>query len=425
MAAGVPLALGVAALSPALWLAATAWVVLCFGLIVADAALAPRPRKVSLSVQAPRTLGVGRAAEAVVSATFDGRGPGAVEFALDGDARLSVSPGRARAAVASGRGDATFALNPVRRGRGGLTSIWARWTGPLGLVWRQRQDAPSAELAIIPDIVGVKEQALKLFSRDAPVGMKALRESGEGADFHALKEFQVGMDLRDIDWKQSARHLKLVAREYRAERNHHIVLALDTGRLMSAPLDGSSRMDRAINAALLLAFVSLKMGDRVGLFAFDARPRIASGLVTGSGAFPLLQKLASEIDYSTEETNFTLGLTALSGQLDRRALVVVFTDFVDATSAELMTENVARLLRTHLVLFVTFRDDELEKLTKDIPETADGVARAVVADRLLKQRETVSTRLKRMGVEVVEAAPGDLSGALLDGYIDIKRRGLL
>jgi uncharacterized protein (DUF58 family) len=271
----------------------------------------------------------------------------------------------------------------------------------------------------------VKEQALRLFSRDAPLGSKPLLDTGEGSDFHALKDFQTGMDLGDIDWKQSARHARLVGREYRTERNHHVILALDTGRLMSAPAAGLPRIDRAINAALLLAFVSLKLGDRVGLFAFDARPRVASGLASGPQAFPLLQRLAAAIDYSTEETNFTLGLTALAGRLDRRAMVVVFTDFADATSAELMIENVARLMRTHLVLFVVFRDEELEALARAEPTEPEDVARAVIADGLLRQREAVAIRLRRLGAQIVDAPAEGLGPALLNGYLDAKRRGLV
>ena len=294
---------------------------------------------------------------------------------------------------------------------------WA-WCGCSGRTRRPRR-SPS------PDIASVKEQALRLFARDAPLGAKPLTDAGEGSDFHALKEFQTGMDLGDIDWKQSARHGKLIGREYRTERNHHVLLALDTGRLMSAPAAGLPRIDRAINAALLLAFVSLRMGDRVGLFAFDSRPRLASGLASGPAAFPLLQRLCAQVDYSSEETNYTLGLTALAGRLDRRAMVVVFTDFADATSAELMIENVARLMRTHLVTFVVFRDAELEALVARAPETPEDVSRAVIAERLQKQREGVIARLRRLGAQIVDAPPEGLGTALLNGYLDVKRRGLV
>ncbi|MCW5760833.1 MAG: DUF58 domain-containing protein, partial [Phenylobacterium sp.] len=334
-------------------------------------------------------------------------------------------PERLTAQTAGGAAEAAVTLSPVRRGEGRIEGVWARWRGPLGLVWLQRQAPEGPAVAVTPDIAAVKEEALRLFARDAPLGAKPLLDRGEGSDFHALKEFQTGMDLGDIDWKQSARHGKLIGREYRTERNHHVLLAIDTGRLMSAPAAGLPKLDRAINAALLLAFVSLRLGDRVGLFAFDARPRLASGLAAGSQAFPLLQKLAASIDYSTEETNFTLGLTALSGRLDRRAVVVVFTDFADATSAELMIENVARLMRTHLVLFVVFRDEELESLVAREPETADDVSRAVIAERMLRQREAVSARLKRMGAQIVDAPAESLGTALLNGYLDVKRRGLV
>lgn len=424
-AAGAPLAVAVGMAAPGLWTAAAAWIVLALGLMLADVLMAAPPRGLRLAAEAPRAMGAGRAETARVTATFAGRAPRELELAVGVNERLAAEPARQRVRTSGGRAELPVRLTPLRRGQGRLEGLWARWRGPLGLVWLQRHEPPGPPLAITPDVAGVKEQALRLFARDAPLGAKPLVDRGEGSDFHALKEFQTGMDLGDIDWKQSARHARLVGREYRTERNHHVVLALDTGRLMSAPAAGLPRIDRAINAALLLAFVSLKLGDRVALFAFDSRPRAASGLASGPQAFPLLQRLAASLDYSTEETNFTLGLTALSGRLDRRAVVVVFTDFADATSAELMVENVARLMRTHLVLFVVFRDQELEALAEREPQAPEDVARAVIAHQLLRQREAVTARLKRLGAQIVDAPAEGLSAGLINSYLDVKRRGLV
>jgi uncharacterized protein (DUF58 family) len=423
--AGAPVALAVALAAPGLWVAAGAWVLMVGGLMLADVLLSARAAGLELAVAAPRTMGVGRGEAAEVTARFAGRAPKELELALGANDRLAVSPARQRTPLAGGEGRARFELAPERRGEGRLEGLWARWRGPLGLVWRQRETAANRTIPVTPDVQGVKDAALRLFARDAHFGMKAQLETGEGSDFHALKDFATGMDLRSIDWKQSARHAKLVGREFRTERNHHVMLAIDCGRLMSAPLAGLPRLDHAINAALLLAFVGLKLGDRVGLFAFDARPRVASGVTAGAQAFPLIQRLAAQVDYSTEETNFTLGLTTLAGRLDRRALVVVFTDFADPTSAELMVENVARLMRTHLVLFVVFRDQELEDLVRAAPEDADDVSRAVVAGALLRQRDGVVARLRRLGAQIVEADAGELGPALVDAYLDAKRRELV
>lgn len=425
MAAGAPLALGVGLVVPGLWTVGLAWIVMIAGLMLADALLAAPQRRMTLTARAPGVMGIGRSADATLTAAFAGRAPRIVELAMGVNARLAVAPDRQSVSVSDGQAIAAVQISPLRRGEGRIEGAWARWCGPLGLMWLQRPVEASPAMVVTPDVEGVKEAALRLFARDAPLGAKPLRDAGEGSDFHALKDFQTGMDLADIDWKQSARHSKLIGREYRTERNHHVLLALDTGRLMSAPAAGLPRIDRAINAALLLAFVSLRMGDRVGLFAFDSRPRLASGLTSGQAAFPLLQKLAASIDYSSEETNFTLGLTALAGRLDRRALVVVFTDFADATSAELMIENVARLMRTHLVLFVVFRDEELQSLVTREPQDPEDATRAVIAERLLAQRGSVATRLKRMGAQIVDAPAEGLSAGLLNSYLDVKRRGLI
>ena len=423
--AGAPVALLVSAAAPGLWVVAAGWVLLAVALVVADAALATPTHALSLSVAAPGLMGVGRDGALRIDAQFEGAAPRDMEIAVAVDERLGLVSDRSRSPVRAGAASATFVLHAQRRGEGRLQGVWARWRGPLGLVWRQRQENPPLVVPVTPDLESVRQEGLKLFARDAPVGLKAQLDLGEGAEFHALKEFQTGMDLRAIDWKQSARHGRLVGREYRAERNHSIILALDSGRLMSAPIAGQARVDHAVNAALMLAFVGLKLGDRVGLFSFDARPRVSSGAAGGLRAFPALQRLAAEVDYSTEETNFTLGLTSLAGRLDRRALVVIFTDFADPTSAGLMVEHVGRLARTHLILLVTFRDEELEALSAARPLEPDDVSRAVVAAALLRQRESVLTQLRRIGVQILEAPAAQIGPALINRYLDVKRRELV
>jgi uncharacterized protein (DUF58 family) len=426
MAAGVPVALAAGLAGQGLWLAGVAWVLGAVALMLADAWLAPSPGTLDLEFKAPGAMGVGAPAQGEIIAAFRGGRSPKLQVALGVNDRLDAEPDRQTLRMGPDGGRAAVRLFPKRRGEALFEQLWARWRGPLGLAWVQRTDQLDRRAAVTPDVQGVKDEALRLFTRDAIHGMKTQIEAGDGSDFNALKEFQTGMDLRSIDWKQSARHARLIGKEYRTERNHHIVLAIDSGRLMSSPLhDGAPRLDRAINAALLLAFVSLKMGDRVRLFAFDARPRIASGSTAGAQAFPLLQRLAASIDYTAEETNFTLGLTTLAGGLDRRALVVVFTDFADATSAELMIENVGRLLRTHLVMFVAFRDEALEALVDQEPETADDVSRAVVAAGLLKQREVVISRLQRLGAWIVEAPAERLGPELVSRYLAAKRKDLL
>src|SRR5262249_8703513 len=159
-----------------------------------------------------------------------------------------------------------------------------------------------------------------------------------------------------IDWKHSARHLKLLSKEFRTERNHQIMLAFDTGYLMCEPLEGIPRLDHAISAGLLLAWISLRQGDLVGTYGFDAAVRQYLQPMRGLASFARVQRATADLAYRHEETNFTLGLAELSQRLKRRALLVLFTDFVDTVTAELLVESLQRVSNRHVVVFVTLRD---------------------------------------------------------------------
>jgi uncharacterized protein (DUF58 family) len=314
-------------------------------------------------------------------------------------------------------------LVPTRRGRIAVLRASIRFTGPLGLLASVVRVGLGKESAVVPDLRPVRVTALRFADERALLaGLKIERYRGDGTELDSLREHAQGDDPRVIDWKASAHHGRLVSRQYRAERNHQIVLAVDTGHLMCEPLLSIPKVDHAVAAALLLAYVSLKAGDRVGLLSFDSKVGIWAAPQGGIRSFAALSELASRIDYSEAETNFTLGLTALGERLSRRSLVVVLTDFVDTTTAELMLENLDRLARRHAVVFVTLKDPGLEAIAAAPPRDLPKLHRAVVAAGLLRDREVVLTRLRRQGIPTVDSVPSAIGPQLLNTYLEIKRR---
>ncbi len=420
LAMGAPFALLIGLVSPANWLVGLLWVFVWAALMAVDFILARSARSIATQPDNLSLLYIGSpdVFEITLLTEDDAPPPPGFEVRLETNELLSARQVGSQSGVA-------FELTPIRRGLAMVDALWMRWQGPFGLIYRQTRRPLNLKLAITPDTRTVAKEAIRLFSRDAMFGEKIEMDRGDGTQFDSLRDFTQGMDKRTIDWKQSARHRKLIAKEFRNERNHPIHFVIDTGRLMSQPVAGVPRIDRAVNAALLMGYVSLKMGDRVGLFAFDERPNVVTGAVSGAQSFHLLQRQAARIDYSNNETNFTLGLTRLSSQLDRRSLLVVFTDFADTTSAELMIENLGRLLRRHVVIFVAFQDEELEQLTNAEPIQPEDVTQAVIAAELLKERDIVLSRLHRMGAEIIEAPAGQINTALINRYLDLKNRDRL
>lgn len=416
MALGVPVAVTLGVINDDWWVAGPAWIGAVVVLMLADLLAMRRSQAFTLDPVLPGAIEVGRPADALFR--IQGRPPPRLDTILEVDDRLACGPARHAANAVR------FRLTPRRRGTAVLAALHLRWGGPLGLLRRVERRTLDRAIPVIPAISQVREAAMRLFSRNNSTGRALQRDWSESTEFHALREFQRGDDPRGVNWRQSARHAKLLVRETEAERNRTLMIALDTGRLMSEPLAGGlPRLDHAVNAGLVLAFAGLKLGDRVGLFAFGARPVLSTGAVTGTAAFGGLQRQAAALDYSAEETNFTLGLTELGATLGGRALVVVLTDFADTTGAELMLENVGRLLERHAVLFVTFRDDELAALADAAPLTTEDVSRAVVAGTLLAEREVVLARLRRLGAIVIEAPAGSVGPALIGRVLEMHRGG--
>lgn len=426
MATGIPLLVLLAILSSGLWVLSGAWIAGIAGLLVLDASLAAKLSAFQAKLSPPALLYMGATDD--IPAVFEftkGALPKRMEVKLDSNGRLADIPIKGLRGFDGRKRTYAFQATPLRRGEAKLETLWVRWTGPFGLIQKRCRLPLDISVPVTPNIRWVKEEAVRIYARDADFGIKMQIDKGDGSEFDALREFSAGMDRRAIDWKHSARHRQLLAKEFRTERNHNIVFAFDTGRLMCEPLSGVPKLDRAINAALLLAYVSLRSGDRTALYGFDARPGLASSILTGPQAFTRLQTMAAELEYSSNEANYTLALTDLASRLERRSLIILFTDFVDTISTELMLETLGRLTSRHLVLFATFHDEALEKMIDAPPETPQAISRAVIADTLLAERQLVFRRLQRLGVHVIETTPERFGTKLVSRYLDIKQRDML
>jgi len=431
-ALGLPVTLLLAVFLPDLWLIGAAWVAAILGLMGLDILLSTSIKRMEPNVEAPGAGYVGHDYDVRVTTEFGpGVPPRTPEQRLSANDRLTVSPDIARAGLGDGGMLSLFGLRTDLRGTAVLERIWTRWQGPLGLIWRQRIDPLEREIAVTSDTQMVRDTAAEIFTKDANIGQKLQRLRGDGTEFDGLTEWLPGMDKRSIDWKHSARHGTLLSREFRTERNHNIIFAFDTGHLMAEEVENvetgeaMTKLDRALNAALLMAFVSLKIGDKVGIYAFDERPYLYAPAIGNTRSFAQIRRVSAQVDYSTAETNFTLGLSQLAQNLQRRTLIVVFTDFVDATQAELMVENMARLLKRHIVIFVAFRNTALDQLITQDAENSEEAAASLIGDGLMREREIVLRRLERMGVNVIDANADTLNMKVLNTYMLLKARNAI
>lgn len=404
-----------------LWLVAVT--VLLVALLLELLLLAPR-RAVTVTVTAPTVAYVGEQQSLQVEIAARRRID--VTVALDLVGHHAALPWIELTLTAGEQLVAEPALLPPRRGVLHVVAWHARWRGPFGLLRAEHSAPLQLRITVLPNVPAVRRRALQMLTqRDLQAGVRVERYLGGGSEFESLREFVSGMDRRSIDWKATARHRTLLSREFRAERDHAVLLCIDTGRLMREPLAGMPRLDHAIHAALQLGYVCLRTGDRVGLHAFAEAPQHFLAPRAGMHAMQAIQQQTAALDYGVHETNFTLGMTDLLQRLRRRSLVVLFTDFVDSVTAELMLRNVRWLARRHLLLFVAMRDPLLLELTNAGPAGLADVHRAVVAEELHRERQLVLERIRSAGAQVVDAGVDELAVDLVNRYLTVKRRELV
>jgi uncharacterized protein (DUF58 family) len=332
-----------------------------------------------------------------------------------------------RATLPGGASEHMLPVRADRRGEAHVRAAWLRLDGPLGLFQRiDRFALDQAPVRVLPNFARVRNLAIQHFGAwQYRGGLRMERLPGDGSEFDTLEAYSTGMDLRSVDWKASARHQALRVRRYRLERNQRVIVCLDTGRLMADPLEGLQRLDHGVHAALLVAYAALHGGDLVGLHAYGAEPSGWLPPASGVGHIKRLTQACSRLHPADEETNHVRGMHDLLRRMRRRSLVIVFTDFSDSTTAELMVEQLGHLARKHLVIFVALDDPSTETPLSKHPESTEDMAGAVVAGQLRQDRQRVLRRLRRMGVDVVHGPPGRAAVDLLVRYVRYKRRGLI
>ncbi|WP_262692711.1 DUF58 domain-containing protein [Kordiimonas aestuarii] len=328
--------------------------------------------------------------------------------------------------IPSQTGEAVLTLTPRQRGMAELPTVWFRWTGPLGLMERQSVQSPDLTVPVLPNFQRAAKAASDLMGAAADeFGPRAFPRHGEGSEFSSLRDYMTGMDPRTIDWKRSARYRGLLTKQYEAERNHQVILAFDTGHLMAERLGSLSRLDHMVNAGLVLAHAGLKSGDRVGLFSFDSEVHFYVKPLRGVSSFSHLQHYLARLTCSKTESNYTLATTRLAEVLNRRTLIILFTDFVDTTTTELMRENLSRLAVHHLVVFVALKDPYLKRTADKAMTTTRDISRAATATALIKERRLLFSNLRRQGVICLEPDEAHLVSAMIHQYRTIINRELV
>jgi len=257
-------------------------------------------------------------------------------------------------------------------------------------------------------------------------GQRAIRRRGAGTNFSRLREYVPGDDPRHIDWKSTARHGRLVSREYSVEQGQTVVIAVDAGRMMTQLAGDRPRFEYAVTAALTLADVAYSSGDRVGLLVFDDVVRRYVAPSHDPGTVGTIRDALIGVTPTLTEPDYAAAFRTLVERNRRRSLIVLFTDVVDVRSSRALIALTARSAERHLPLVVALRNEQLVRAA--VPHAGGSEVQAyesAAAEELLAAREGVLQSMRQAGVAVLDVAPTVMTAALVNRYLEIKQRSAL
>jgi uncharacterized protein (DUF58 family) len=336
-----------------------------------------------------------------------------------------AAPSRARLVVpAGGRKALTTTLTPQRRGDTSPSRVTVRSLGPLGLAGRQGSHEIPWSVRVLPPFLSRRHLPEKLGVLRQLDGQHRALTRGEGTEFDSLREYGLGDDVRSIDWRSSARRSELVVRTWRPERDRRIILVLDTGRTSAGRVGGIPRLDTSMDAALLLAALAAKAGDRVDLLAVDRRVRARVVGASRAATLSALSDAMAPIDAELVESDAGVLASSLLDIARQRCLVVLLTDLNSAVIEEGLLPRLPVLAARYRLLVAAVADPRVHEMTA-ARGSATALYEAAAAERSEADRARVSALLRRHGVQVVDAVPANLAPALADAYLGLKAAGRL
>jgi uncharacterized protein (DUF58 family) len=320
----------------------------------------------------------------------------------------------------------TYTLRPLERGEYYFGNLNTYVNSPIGFVTRRFQFAKDAMVPNYPSFLQLRKYMLIAFSNKLfEYGLKKIRRIGHTMEFEQIKDYVTGDDIRNINWKATAKRNQLMVNQFQDERSQPIYSVIDKGRAMKMPFEGLSLLDYAINATLVISNVALKKQDKAGMFTFSRK--VENKVVAERRPSQMNKVLETLYNIKTDfsESDFSRLYIDIKRNITQRSLLLLYTNFETLDALHRQLPYLQSIAKNHLLVVIFFENTELDKLTNIEAHNTFDIFQKTIAEKFVYEKKLIVSELQKHGIQTILTAPEHLTINTINKYLEIKARGLL
>ena len=326
---------------------------------------------------------------------------------------------------ASSNKEFQYQLRPTERGEYWFGKLIVYAQSPLQLVSRRFNFQDKAMVMTYPSFLQLKKFDLMAMAYRNEYGIKKIRKIGQTMEFEQIKEYVLGDDIRNINWKATAKKNQLMINQYQDEKSQPIYSIIDKGRVMKMPFNGLSLLDYAINSTLVMSNVTIKKHDKAGMFCFSQKIENRVVAERRSNQMNLILETLYNVKTDFKETDYSRLYADLKQNIKQRSLLFLYTNFETLDGLDRQLAYLQGIAKNHVLVVIFFVNTELEELINNPSEEIKDIYNKTIAEKFRYEKRLIVKELKRRGVYTILTKPGNLTVNVINKYLEFKAKGVI
>ena len=319
-----------------------------------------------------------------------------------------------------------YYLRPTERGvySFGNLNIFAR--SPIGLISKKHTFDNAREVPVYPSFLQLRKYDLMAFTnRLFEYGLKKIRRIGHTMEFEQIKDYVQGDDIRNINWKATAKKGQLMVNQFQDEKSQPIYSVIDKGRVMKMPFNGLSLLDYAINATLVISHIAIKKHDKAGMFAFSRKIENRVVAERRSSQMNLILETLYNLETNFEESDYSRLYADIKRNINHRSLILLYSNFETLDALQRQLPYLQAIAKQHLLVVIFFENTELIRFADEKAETVHQIFEKTIAEKFVYEKKLIVNEFRKYGIQTILTKPENLTINTINKYLEIKARGLI